>query len=54
MKTDIPEHILAQIAPLASEGKSVAEIAFLLRLDESVVRMWLTTTHGPRSDTENP
>ena len=31
MKTDVPEHILAQIKPLKDEGRSVAEIAFMLR-----------------------
>ena len=45
MKTDVPEHILAQIKPLKEEGRSVAEIAFMLRLDESVVQDWLTTTN---------
>lgn len=44
MKADVPEHILAQIKPLKSEGRSIAEIAFLLRLDESVVRDRLNTT----------
>jgi hypothetical protein len=44
MKTDIPAHILAQIGPLRAERRSIAEIAFLLRLTESVVEGWLNTT----------
>jgi hypothetical protein len=34
----IPEHIRAELSELIAEGLPVEQIAFMMRLDESVVR----------------
>jgi len=36
--TKIPEHMLVQLHELIEEGLPVNQIAFMMRLDESVVR----------------
>jgi len=47
--SDIPEHVLQELCELIKEGLPVEQIAFMMRLDESVVRdemARLNTTKG--------
>jgi len=48
MADNVPKHVLDQIRPLHDLGRTDEEIAYLLRIDLSIVRQALTTTHAPK------
>jgi len=44
MKTNLPEHIEAELHRMIAEGMSADRIAFMLRLDQGVVEEAINTT----------